>query len=159
MDPKVVEVEGFQIVGITVRTTNEAEADASQAKIPSLWGRYFAEGIGARNDRGSAGSEAYGVYWGYESDASGAYNVTAGALVPERYQAEEGLSVLRINPGLYLAFHAAGAPQEVVPAIWGQVWKYFSRPGRHKRSYTTDFERYEGPAAVTIFIAVEASGE
>ncbi len=154
MDPKVVEVEGFQIVGITVRTTNEAEADVDQAKIPSLWGRYFADGIGAQNNRVSA--EAYGVYWDYESDASGAYNVTAGARVPETYHAEEGQSVLRVRPGMYLAFHAAGTPQEVVPVLWRQVWEYFSRPGRHKRSYTTDFERYEGPAAVTIFIAVEA---
>jgi len=97
------------------------------------------------------------VYWDYESDATGAYNVTVGVPVAATYQAGEGLSVVRIASGLYQAFHGVGAPQEVVPALWGQIWEHFSRPGRHKRRYTTDFERYEGPTAVAIFIAVEAS--
>ena len=159
MDPKVVEIDSFKIAGITTRTTNGAEANPSQAKIPSLWRQFYAELIGDRVDRQPAGPEVYGVYWDYESDASGAYNVTVGAPVAEAYQADEELSELRIESGLYLAFHAVGASQETVPTLWGRVWKYFSRPRRHKRRYTTDFERYEGPEAVTIFIAVEASGD
>ena len=159
MEHELVEITSFNIAGFTARTTNEAEANAHLAKIPGLWGRYYGERVGDLVGAHLARPEAYGVYWAYESDASGAYNVTIGVAVIDTYQAAEGLSVLQIGSGLYLAFHGEGAPQEVVPALWGRVWEHFSRPGRHKRRYTTDFERYEGPAAVTIFIAVEASGD
>lgn len=159
MDPELVTLDPFRVVGITVRTTNAAEASADRAAIPGLWGRFFAERIGEAVGGASTQAIVHGVYWDYESDASGAYNVTVGVTAQASDRSHPDLSVIDIPGGSYLAFEATGAPQHVVPQTWGHIWSYFSEPRPMGRTFTTDFERYDGPESVTIFIAVAPTGE
>ena len=51
-----------------------------------------------------------------------------------------------IPAGKYVEFESAkGTGQEVVPAVWQQVYGYFQGPGSPKRAFKADYERYDGP--------------
>lgn len=153
MEPQPVEIDSFTVVGLTVRTTNADELAPARAAIPGLWGRFFGEKVSEQLGT-SPEDGPVAVYWGYESDASGAYNVTVGMRVPVGTdELPTGLSSVRVAGGSYLAFRGTGAPHEAVPATWARVWGHFSKPTGFARTYTQDFERYDADAVI-VHVAV-----
>ncbi len=48
MEPKLVQHEGGTTVGVDVRTRNQEEMQPGKGRIPSLWERFFREGIASR---------------------------------------------------------------------------------------------------------------
>ena len=145
----IVELSGFSVAGIATRTTNTNETDPATAKIGSLWGEFYQSVASHLTEN----SRVYGLYTGYESDASGAFDVLAGA--SHISQDVAGLTVIDVAPGRYLKFAAQGDMPDVVIALWGEVWRYFADAScPHVRLYTTDFECYVGPNDIEIFIAI-----
>ena len=132
------------MIGIAVQTNNATEASAN-GEIPKLWQRLFMEGVLNRiPDRSDESIVA--VYTKYATDANGDYTCILGAKVAPGTKAPEGMVAVTIPAGKYLEFVSAKGPgQEVVPAIWGQIYGYFQGPGAPKRAFKTDFERYDGP--------------
>ena len=59
--------------GLSVRTTNQQELNPVTAKLGTLWLSFY-QNIFSKLPAGSA---AYGIYHNYESDAHGAFDVTA----------------------------------------------------------------------------------
>jgi predicted transcriptional regulator YdeE len=137
------------ICGISVRTTNAAEFNPVTGKIAGLWGRFFSEGLFDSLPGKLPDSPIYGVYAGYESDYTGAFDVTAGVATSK----PEGS--LALQAGDYLVFSATGPMPQTVLQTWGGVWQYFQANPDMQRSYATDFEAYLGADKVEIHIGVK----
>ena len=144
----------FPVSGITVRTTNQSEQDPGSAKLAAHWGRFFAEELFDKIPGRLLESGMYGVYSAYESDHTGAFDVTAGAAVSATGAAAPWHTV-EIQPGEYLVFKAKGAMPQVVIQTWGAVWQFFQDHPEVQRSYVTDFEAYLGPDEVAIHIGIK----
>ena len=146
-------IEGFTVAGLRVRTINSDEFNPETAKLSHLWGRFFSEGVAdsvpSRLDKEST----FGVYSDYASDDTDFYSVTAGvkvepaALLPE-------LETVSVQAGDYLVFEGQGEMPQAVIETWKTIWVYFAQKPDYKRSYTTDFEQYQGGDRIAIYIGV-----
>ena len=146
---------GFFVAGLEVRTSNALEADPKTARIPELWQRFGSADFYAKVPRKLAKEKPFAVYYNYDSDASSMYSVAVGYQVPGLNDVAEGLVGLNVPAGKYLMFTADGNPALAVPAAWQTIWDYFKQPGAPKRAYSFDYEVYESPIRVSIFIAVQ----
>lgn len=149
---KTIEVKGLTMQGVMVRTRNADEGHAETARIGKLW-KDFAAQVAPRM---SPEAKVYGVYYGYESDASGAFDVLAGC--------DKGLALadnaqawpyVNLVPGSYLVFEARGPMPHALVTTWFEIWSYFSDPQcPKKRAFTTDFEYHRDSDAVDVHIAL-----
>ena len=151
MDLKRQPIDAFTVAGLRVRTTNAAEHQAATAKIGPMWGQFFSEEQVESIPGKILGSAIYGVYSAYESDASGAFDVTAGVAVNAR---GKGYEAVQIEAGAYLVFEAQGTLPEAVIATWGRIWTFFEANPQIQRRYATDFEAYTGPESVSVHIGI-----
>ena len=137
-------IESFSISGLSIRTNNALEASSAE-KIPALWGQFY-------SSQTMPAGLVYGVYSGYESDASGDFTVTAGTK-----SAELAKSDISINAGTYLVFPANGPMPAAIIDAWKAVWEHFSHNQSYERSYETDFEEYNGQNSAMIYIGIKAT--
>ena len=147
--PRFVELTSLRdVTGLTVRTSNAREADATTAALPALWARFMAAG--------GPPASVFSVYTEYESDVHGAYTVVLGR---EGGAATPGERTVRVMPGRYAVFTSTGGMPAAVIAGWQAVWAYFAEPDAPARAYTTDFEEYDpaDPSAVRIHVAVRGA--
>lgn len=146
---KLTRIKPVVVTGLSVRTNNRHEMTA-EGKIGGLW-QGFSERIAPRLGKDS---QVYGVYWNYESDHRGEFDVLAGAdrIGPGD---DEGLSSVTLADSEYLVFPAEGElPQAVIDA-WQRIWGFFEQPDcPYHRAWTTDFEHYVAPDRADIYIAV-----
>jgi len=148
---KIVNRDKITLVkGISVRTTNAAEMKPETAKIGGLHQRFDQNvSVDYKN-----GARVYGVYFDYESDATGEFSVLAGADQIE--SAKVDLEEIKLPAGKYLVFEGRGEMPQAVIQAWGEVWNYFSdQDSAEKRSYTVDFEHYTNADEVDIYIAIK----
>ncbi|MEZ5648585.1 MAG: effector binding domain-containing protein [Alphaproteobacteria bacterium] len=156
MAPETVHIPHFIVSGLSVHTTNHAEFNPATAKLPGLWGQFFAGGVSDkitnRQPKSAPfGQSILGVYSAYETDATGPYTVTAGVAVTAP---SAGFSCIDINEGPYLAFTAKGPMPTTVIQTWVSIWAYFEQNPQVKRCFLTDFEAYSGLDEVTIHIGI-----
>ncbi len=148
MSPEIKQFSPIEVHGLQVRTTNAAEQTA-EAKIGALWQRYF-------SSPGAAASGVYGVYSGYESDWTGAFDATAGSEAATVVAPKVDQVTVHIEGGTYLVFKAKGAMPQAVIEAWGRVWQHFSAPRRDwQRCYATDFEQYLSADEAAVCIGVK----
>ncbi|WP_379154686.1 GyrI-like domain-containing protein [Paenibacillus sp. sgz5001063] len=148
------------ITGVSVRTTNAAEA-GPEGQLSKLWETYFQSNLvtaaGARNPH-----FIYAVYTDYESDASGAYTVVIGhESSSDSVQGNNDYAVAVVPESKYLVFKTKKGPvHEVVAEAWHEIWTYF-KESPDERTYTGDFERYDARdldpanAELEIYIAIK----
>lgn len=144
--PVIKQVDSFTVTGLIVRTQNSDEFNQETAKLPNLWGQFY-----ARNP--PPNTTIFGVYSDYESDANGLYNVTVGT-VNDNQSAE--LSAVKINSGNYLIFQGKGTMPLTVIETWKRVWDYFTEASPYQRCFVTDFEAYSNSDEVAIYIGVSS---
>lgn len=144
----------FTVAGIVARTTNQTEQDPQTARLGALWGRFFAEGISGKIPNRLPDGRMYGVYSAYESDHSGAFDVTVGAAVAA--PAGAPWHEVQIRAGDYLVFSAKGPMPQAVIQTWGVIWQFFQDHPDIQRSYATDFEAYDGADEAAIHIGIKA---
>lgn len=154
MDVKMREVLPFSVAGLQVRTLNTKEQQPETAQIGPMWARFFIEGLFEKIEPREPDSFVYGVYSGYESDATGAFDVTAGVEVTG---AAEGYQSVQVEGGQYLVFSAKGPLPDSVIQTWGLVWAYFEDRPQLRRKFATDFEVYTGPDSVAVYIGVHST--
>ncbi|WP_413701085.1 GyrI-like domain-containing protein [Psychromonas sp. KJ10-10] len=154
---KVVSIEEKQIVGISVRTTNANEMNPETAKIGKAWQKFDRE-ISVNYQ---AGERVYGVYYDYESDANGEFNVLAGTEKATDSVDKVAVDKVTIQKGKYLVFEGkATSPDDnarvqAVINTWGEIWAYFSNEESvYKRAFTTDFEHYKDQTDIDIYISI-----
>ncbi|MCF6457317.1 GyrI-like domain-containing protein [Pseudoalteromonas sp. MMG024] len=136
------------IHGISTRTNNNAEMGPN-GKIPGLWQTFDAQV--PVNYQG--GERVYGVYYDYESDHTGMFNVLAGF---DGTSYPDNLEAITINEGKYLVFSHKGDMPQIAIDAWTQVWQYFAGDAcEHQRLFTTDFEYYPNGNQIDVCIAVK----
>ena len=147
-------ISAFNIIGITLRTTNENEQAAKD--IPELWGKFFSENIIEKIPNKIDGN-IYCIYTDYEKDFTKPYSVVIGCKVENLSSIPDGMIGQSFEGGKYKKLTTAkGKLSEVVIGKWMEIWN-----SDLQRSYTADFELYteksQNPedAEVDIFIAVE----
>ncbi|WP_285415718.1 GyrI-like domain-containing protein [Pseudomonas sp. efr-133-TYG-5] len=151
MEVKHQHVDSFTVAGLRVRTTNATEHNAATAQIGAMWGQFFGKGLAQAIPGMRPDSPVYGVYSAYESDAAGAFDVTAGVAVVDP---PADFHTVRIERGDYLVFEASGPMPDTVIASWGFIWHYFQQNPQLQRRFATDFEAYTGPESVAIYIGI-----
>ncbi|MBF4258362.1 MULTISPECIES: GyrI-like domain-containing protein [Vibrio] len=145
------EMNGFEVTGFVIRTTNADEVNSSTAKIGNLWAKFYTNAAPKLDEK----SKVYGLYTNYESDFTGAFDVIAcsDTLSPEILPDSVKVNV---TSGKYVTFAASGEMPQAVIDLWGEVWNYFSSENcPHERAYTTDFEHYKSAHEVEISISVK----
>lgn len=148
MEPVRRHQDAFRVSGLTIRTTNREESDPATARIGKLWGRFFGEETYASTPERTSDARIFSLYSAYESDAHGAFDVTAGVAV------SGGEGSLAVEAGDYLVFNGQGEMPQMVIATWERIWQYFEAHPEIARRYRSDFEAYEGPDKVAIHIGV-----
>ncbi|KNH27968.1 transcriptional regulator [Pseudomonas syringae] len=154
MDVKLREVLPFCVSGLQVRTLNAAEQQPDTARIGPMWEQFFVEDVFDKIAHKQPDSFMYGVYSNYESDASGHFDVTAGAAVTA---SSENFAQIQVEGGDYLVFSAKGPMPDSVIQTWGLVWAYFEDNPQVRRKFATDFEVYTGPESVGVYIGIQDS--
>lgn len=144
-------VEAVRVSGLRIRTRNADEMTPSSAKIGPMWQRFFSEALYEKIPGKLPATPVYGVYSGYESDATGAFDVTAGVATAAP---AAGFESLVIEPGRYLVFEARGQMPDAIIRAWQQVWTYFQQPGAPARAFATDFEAYQAQDLALIYIGI-----
>ena len=148
---KLVQVNEKTISGISVRTKNSDEMQPQTSKIGGLWQQFHQEI--APNLKESA--TVFGVYYNYESDASGEFSVMAGSDKVAESKSSD-LENVKIKSGKYLVFKGTGEMPQVVINTWSKIWDYFSADTPdYQRAYTTDFELYKSQDEIEIYIAAK----
>ena len=142
-----VKQESKMIYGLKVRTSNEKEMNPKTAKIGALWGEYFEKILPTL----AQGTQGYGVYTKYESDALGEFDVLAGSEV-----VNDALEKVTLEEGNYLCFKVNGELPQAVIDTWGEIWHYFSDENcPDTRVFKTDYELYLSESEAEIYIGVE----
>ena len=147
--PKRVKSDGFTVRGLAVRTINTDEFNPSTARLPTLWQQFYS------NDelRQVQNTYVYGVYSDYESNAEGAYTVTAG-IKSDLLSTASTFHSIFILPGDYLVFEQKGDMPQAVIEAWESVWHYFESNKEVSRRFQTDFELYQSANEIMLYIGI-----
>lgn len=138
------------IRGISVRTNNAAEFGPN-GKIPALW-QSFDESVPVDYQNGE---RVYGVYYNYESDHNGMFNVLAG-FDGQSNSTQTNIENVVIPEGQYLVFTQTGDMPQIAIDAWTQVWEYFTNEStEYERCFSTDFEYYPNEKTIEVHIAVQ----
>src|SRR5258708_7114182 len=142
VEVKIVQAGGFDVVGITVRTTNLAEMSAD-GKIPKMWGKLFSEGIIDKIPN-KADSNIIVLYYDYQNGKDGEYTYLIGANVTSVASVPEGMVSRKVPAAKYALFTSERGPiAQVVQNIWKHIWEVpKDRPGGD-RAFKVDYELYE----------------
>lgn len=154
-EPEAETLSGFSVVGRSVRTSNDAESEPTQGRLPGLWHHFLAqgglEGVPGRHPD----SPVFGIYSEYEGEGRGEYTVTAAVKTARKQELPEGYVRREVPAGLYLVFTGYGTLPTVVIATWARIWSWFAEDRPWRRTFTTDFEMYDEVGVVDIYVAVE----
>ena len=159
MNPRAVELEGFTVVGIAVRTSNAEQVTAARP-IGKQWERLFKEGVLAAIPNKEDGN-IVAVYSEYASDKDGEYTYLLGARVRKVESVPAGMTVENVPAGRYAVFTSERGPVEkVVVEMWRRVWETPKNALGGERTYRADFEVYDqraqnpADAVVDLYVAV-----
>jgi predicted transcriptional regulator YdeE len=143
MQPKIVEVPAFSVIGIRVRTNNAKET-AAGGVIPSQWEKFFEEGI-ANKIPHKIGPTIYAVYTNYASDHNGDYDFLIGLKVSSVSEIPLGMAAVKVPSGRYAIVPSATGPvSQVVPQAWQRVYSLDdAKQLGGTRAYKADFELYD----------------
>ena len=147
MPPKIIDhVEGFTVIGISVRTNN-AKEQTSDGQIGKTWQRLSQEKF-LTNIPNKADKNIVAVYTDYAGDKNGDYTFILGAKVSSAKEVPAGMVAVKIPEGRYAKYTSeTGAVYKVVPDVWKRIWDTSPSTPSGNRAYKTDFEAYDQRAA------------
>lgn len=139
------------VVGHVIRTTNTAEFNESTALVPGIWERLLAdEALLAWEGR--VGESLFGVYFDYESGASGAYSLLVGVRADSLEAVPAGLACVRVSDEKRVTFRAEGQMPAAVVDAWHRIWA--SHEEHLDRAFTTDVEAHHPDGSASILISI-----
>ncbi|MEO0472744.1 MAG: GyrI-like domain-containing protein [Bacteroidota bacterium] len=150
-----VQIESFNIIGISVRTTNQNRQ--AYQDIAALWARFMGEQIAERIPN-KIDQSIYCLYTNFESDHTGEYDTVLGCKVSSLFGVPEGMVGINIDNGPFAAITAKGdLTKGLLYETWSNIWDMDL-----DRSFITDFEVYgekamnPQDAEVDVFVALHA---
>src|SRR5262245_51632414 len=142
MNPKIVEKEGFSVIGISARTSNAKEV-TEEGVIGKMWGRLFQEGVLAKIPN-KADQNIIAVYTDYASDHNGEYTYVLGARVTSDAEVPAGMVAKKIPAQKFAVFTSEKGPaQKVVARLWMKINSLPQTAVGGDRRYKADFEVYD----------------
>lgn len=142
MDPKIVEQDGFTVVGISARTNNAKEMTADGV-IGKMWGRLMQEGLLTKIPN-KADPNIVAVYTDYASDHNGDYTYLLGARVTSDADVPAGMMAKKVPTGKFAVFTSEKGPApKVVPEVWMKINSLPQNAVGADRKYRADFEIYD----------------
>lgn len=142
MNPKIIDHDGFTVVGISARTSNAKEMTADGI-IGKQWGRFMQEGVFGKIPS-KADSSIVAVYTDYASDHDGEYTYLLGARVTSDVEVPEAMVAKKIPPGRFAVFTSEKGPApKVVPELWMRINSLPKTAAGGSRAYRADFEIYD----------------
>jgi predicted transcriptional regulator YdeE len=159
--PKIVQQQGFDVIGIAVRANNSKEM-SGQGSIGAQWERFMKEGITGKIPN-RVGDTIYALYTGYAKDRNGDYDFVIGMRVSVDNAVPPGMILKHVPAGKYAVVTSDKGPGfQVVPAAWQRIWQMEdSAQLGGLRSYATDYEVYDERARdpqagqVDIFVGIQ----
>jgi predicted transcriptional regulator YdeE len=148
-----LELEDFEIIGISVRTTNQNQQ--AEKDIETLWNSFYTSDLKSKI-KDKISEDLYCVYADYETDSSGAYTTVLGYQVKPGTLPPSGLVRKVILRSSYQVFISEGPLPSSVQETWLNIWN-----SDLKRRYTADFDVYghhstnPNKAIVRTFISIE----
>lgn len=154
---KVIERNGFNFLGSSIQTSNEAEMKGG-GEIPQLWERFYENKV-LDSIPNKKNSIIIALYTNYESDETGTYTYAIGTEIIGNEKDSKGLESFEIADDTYIVFTTRKGPiPEVVIEAWQEIWDWSED---RERAYKTDFEVYGENAIdpqnsqVDIYISVK----
>jgi predicted transcriptional regulator YdeE len=147
-------INGFNIIGISIRTTNKNNQSAID--IGNLWGQFYADNLMDKIPN-KVSSDIYSIYTDYKSDFTDEYSTIIGLRVSSLEIVPTGLIGRQFPSGTFQKFIAKGAMPQAVIDTWMDIWK---RDKELKRKYSYDFEVHGAKSQngveseVEIYIAI-----
>lgn len=130
---QTVKIESFNIIGISIRTTNE-NGQASE-EIAELWGKFMSESI-LEKIPNKVDNEIYSLYTDYEGDHTKPYTAILGCKVENLDNIPNGMVGKSFSGGTYTKTTAKGdLMQELVVNQWSKIFEM-----ELDRTFNADFE-------------------
>jgi predicted transcriptional regulator YdeE len=146
MSSRVVQLDGFTVIGIATRTNNAREA-STDGIIGKQWARLMQEDVLTKIPN-KLDHSITAVYTDYENDHSGEYTFVLGAKVSSSANVPEGMIAKKIPEGRYAVFTSEKGPgPKVVPELWMKINSLPKSSPGGDRVYRSDFEIYDERAA------------
>jgi predicted DNA-binding transcriptional regulator YafY len=149
-----VKIEAFQLIGISVRTSNQN--GQAGMDISKLWQQFMAENSLAKIPN-KINDTLYALYTDYEGDHTQPYSVIVGCKVTHLAEIPAGMIGKSFEGGDYVKLTAKGdIMQGFVAQQWAKIWEM-----NLDRSFTADFEVYDeksqnlNDAVVDFLIAIK----
>ncbi len=148
-------IEGFTIVGLAVRTTNENSQAAKD--IPALWNKFMTENR-VEQIPNKLDHQIYCMYTDYEGDFTKPYTTILGCKVAnDPAEIPDGLVRKFVPTASYTKVVATGNLLEgAVYKAWVNIWN-----SALSRAYQSDFEVYglgaqdPAKASVDIYLSIK----
>jgi predicted transcriptional regulator YdeE len=145
MEPRVQKIDGFDVIGTSVRTRNSDEMGPN-GKIPALWQRTFKERLPDQIPA-KADHKLLALYSDYASDQNGDYTYTIGMRVTSTANVPEGMKAIHVPAGNYAMLTTEkGVVSQVVPQAWQKVWTLSKEQLGGERTFKVDYESYDDRA-------------
>lgn len=148
-----MKIETFNVIGISVRTTNENGTSAQD--IPALWNKFMTEEIQGKIPN-KISEDIFCIYTDYEKDHTKPYTTILGCKVESLDNIPENMVGKTVESADYEELIAKGNLSEgIVYSKWLEIWN-----SNLDRVFTADFEVYgekvQNPenAEVDIYIAI-----
>jgi predicted transcriptional regulator YdeE len=142
MNPKVVSLPSFTMIGVAARTSNAKEM-TGEGVIGKLWGRLATEGFVSKIPN-KVDSTIVAAYTDYASDKDGEYTFILGAKVSSNAEVPAGMIATTIPGGRYAVFTSEKGPaSKVVVEAWKQIWSVPQTQPGGDRAYKADYELYD----------------
>ncbi|HEV2916296.1 MAG TPA: GyrI-like domain-containing protein [Candidatus Babeliales bacterium] len=133
--------KAFDVIGISARTTNNAEFSGAGV-IASLWQRFFSENIIAKIPN-KVDTSILAVYCDYQNNKNGEYTILIGMRVTSIKDIPEGLVSYHVPEQSYKIFPTKpGVVWAEVVEIWKTIWALEDQ-GLFHRAYKVDYELYD----------------
>ena len=128
-----VQIEPFNLIGISIQTTNENGQAAKE--IAELWGKFMAENI-LEKVPNKIDNTIYSLYTDYEGDHTQPYTAILGCKVHDLSNIPENMVGKYFEGGNYIKTTAKGDLMKgLVLNKWLEIWEMDI-----DRAYTADFE-------------------
>lgn len=143
MQQTTTQLDAIQLVGVKIRTTNQAEMNPETAKIGVLVEQYYASVMGQIPNCLDP-NVSYSVYTEYENDMNGEYTCFLGQAVAHANDLPEGFSTITLPAQQYCKFTTNPGPfPDVVINAWQSIWTMNANDFGSERAYVADFELYD----------------
>lgn len=144
MNSTVTQLSDIKLVGISARTSNQAEMNPETAKIATTMQHFFSKNLQEKIKNRKNPGRIFAVYTEYENDSNGAYTYFLGEEVSDFDIIDPELKCITLPAQSYKKFTSdPGVMPRVVIDLWLKIWDMTEEEIGGKRAYLADFEVYD----------------